>query len=202
MKGWIKLHRKIIENGVFSNAELLKVFIWCLIRANSGTKDKNVYDVKLKTGQFITGRISASEELTMRPSTVHNRLNRLQRMQYIKLKSTTKYTIVEVIKFSKYQIDSNNAPKTPIFERLSNFIDEVEVFANGYDKNALESFISYWTETNKSKTKMKFELQQTWNTKLRLINWMKRAKPVKENKVQQSIDTWQQARNMINERQN
>jgi response regulator of citrate/malate metabolism len=31
---------------------------------------------------------------------------------------------------------------------------------------------------------------------------MKRAKPVKENKVQQSIDTWQQARNMINERQN
>jgi hypothetical protein len=76
------------------------------------------------------------------------------------------------------------------------------VFANGYDKNALESFISYWTETNKSKTKMKFELQQTWNTKLRLINWMKRAKPVKENKVQQSIDTWQQARNMINERQN
>jgi hypothetical protein len=119
MKGWIKLHRKIIENGVFSNAELLKVFIWCLIRANSGTKDKNVYDVKLKTGQFITGRISASEELTMRPSTVHNRLNRLQRMQYIKLKSTTKYTIVEVIKFSKYQIDSNNAPKTPIFERLS-----------------------------------------------------------------------------------
>ena len=200
MKGWIKLHRKILDNGIFSDAELLKVFIWCLIKANSSIKQKNVYDVKLKTGQFITGRVSASEELLMKPSTVHNRLKKLQRMQYITLKSTTKYTIVQVKNFSKYQLDGQNTTKTTITERLRDFVKDVELYANGYDKNVLEDFISYWTETNKSKTKMRFELQQTWNTKLRILNWVKRTKITQENKVQQSLNNWQKARNLINER--
>lgn len=198
MKGWIKLHRKLLENSLFADAELLKVFIWCILKANSSKSSKNVYNAELKTGEFITGRFSASEELYMKPSSVHNRLKKLQRMNYIKKISTNKYTIISVINFSKYQIDSNNAPKTPLGERLKNFIEEVKVYANKYDESVLEGFISYWTETNKSKTKMRFELQQTWNTNLRILNWFKRSKPIKENKVKQSINTWQEARNMIN----
>ena len=95
MKGWIKLHRKILDNGIFTDANLLKVFIWCLIKANSSQKNKNVYNAKIKQGQFITGRTSASEELYMKPSTVHDRLKKLQTLGYIKIMSTTKYTIIE-----------------------------------------------------------------------------------------------------------
>ena len=193
-----ELHRKLLENGLFADAELLKVFIWCLLKANSSKIDKNVYNAKLKTGEFITGRMSASEELFMKPSTVHDRLKRLQRMSYIKIKSTTKYTIISVVNFTKYQLGDNSIPKTPLQERLNKFVDEVVRFSNVYDKSILEDFISYWTETNKSQTKMRFELQQTWNTKLRILNWFKRSEPKKENKVQKSINTWQEARNMIN----
>ena len=37
----------------------------------------------------------------------------------------------------------------------------------------LREFYDYWREPNKSKTKMKFELQETWDLKLRLIKWEK-----------------------------
>ena len=42
-----------------------------------------------------------------------------------------------------------------------------------YDKNILNEFIDYWTEPNKSNTKMKFELSPTWDTNLRLKKWAK-----------------------------
>ncbi len=200
MKGWIKLHRKILDNGVFADAELLKVFLWCILKANRGEKDKNIYGAKIKQGQFLTGRVSASEELYIKPSTVHNRLKRLQRMKYISLKSTNRYTIVTVLKFAQYQIGDEKLAKA-IEDRFKDFFEEVWGFTSEYNETVVNDFISYWTEKNKSKTKMRFELQKTWDTKRRLETWNRNNnkfnKPT-ESKVQQQISNWQQAREIIN----
>lgn len=205
MKGWIKLHRKILDNGVFADAELLKVFVWCLLKANISESEKNVYGAKLKQGQFLTGRVSASEELYIKPSTVHDRLKRLQRMGYIKLKSTNKYTIITVLKFKQYQVTEQKKSVKPIEERFKSFFEEALEFVSEYDESVLKSFISYWTEKNKSKTKMRFELQKTWDTKRRLETWNRnndkfssKGPESKVSKVQQQINNWQEARNMIN----
>ena len=37
----------------------------------------------------------------------------------------------------------------------------------------LIDFYEYWSEKNKSNTKMRFELQATWNLDLRLSRWSK-----------------------------
>jgi len=201
VKGWIKLHRKILDNGVFADAELLKVFVWCLLKANISESEKNVYDAKLKQGQFITGRVSASEELYIKPSTVHDRLKRLQRMGYVKLKSTTKYTVITVLKFKQYQVDNQNKPAKPIEERFNSFFEDVWVFVSEYDESVLNSFISYWTEKNKSKTKMRFELQQTWDTKRRLKTWSENNKKFGKNEVKKdALETWSVLKNEIQER--
>jgi hypothetical protein len=197
MKGWIKLHRKILDNGVFADAELLKVFIWCILKANISIDEKNVYDAKIKQGQFLTGRISASEELYIKPSTVHNRLKKLQRMGYIKLKSTNKYTIITVLKYKQYQIEPKINAK-PILERFKAFTDDVYTYSIDYDENVLQAFISYWTEKNKSQTKMRFELQKTWDTKRRLNTWNNNNQKFNYNKKQNIFETWQEARNIIN----
>ena len=205
MKGWIKLHRKILDNGVFADAELLKVFVWCLLKANISESEKNVYGAKLKQGQFITGRSSASEELYIKPSTVHDRLKRLQRMGYIKLKSTNKYTVITVLKFKQYQVSEQKKSVKPIKERFNSFFEDVWGFVSEYDESVLNGFISYWTEKNKSKTKMRFELQKTWDTKRRLETWNRnkdkfsnKSPESNVSKVQQQINNWQEARNMIN----
>ena len=71
--------------------------------------------------------------------------------------------------------------------RRLKFINDVSLF--DYDKNILDSFTDYWTEPNKSKTKMKFELQQTWSTNLRLKNWAKNQKKWDKPKTMSKIDS-------------
>jgi hypothetical protein len=56
-----------------------------------------------------------------------------------------------------------------ISNRKNDFVFEVLTF--DYDETLLNGFIDYWTEPNKSNTKMKFELNKTWSTELRLKNW-------------------------------
>ncbi len=93
--GYIKLHRKILDNGVFEDAELLKVFIWCILKAN--TTPNVVYGRKVDIGQFITGRITAAEELRLKPSTVDKRIQVLQKQGYIKISSNTKNSLITVV---------------------------------------------------------------------------------------------------------
>ena len=80
MQGYIKLHRQILDNGVFADAELLKIFIWCILKAN--TEEAIVYGRKVGVGQFLTGRVSASEELHIKPTTVYKRMQRLKAQGY------------------------------------------------------------------------------------------------------------------------
>ena len=83
--------------------------------------------------------------------------------------------------------------------RRLKFINDVSLF--DYDKNILDSFTDYWTEPNKSNTKMKFELQQTWATNLRLKNWVKNQKkwdkPKSMSKLDSQINAWQEAKKLL-----
>ena len=86
--------------------------------------------------------------------------------------------------------------------RKLKFINDVSLF--DYDKKILEGFTDYWTEPNKSKTKMKFELNQTWSTNLRLKYWAKNQKkwgaPTKpnKNKLTKNIEAMKNVLNKLN----
>jgi len=82
-----------------------------------------------------------------------------------------------------------------ILQRRDDFILDVRSF--DYDKNILESFLDYWTEPNKSNTKMKFELNKTWKTALRLKTWVANQK--KWDKPQASKNTMSKLDAQINE---
>ena len=107
--GWIKIHRKIIDNPIFLNSNLLQLFLYCILRANHKTTEIifNGEIVKLDTGSFIAGRFQIAEDLKMNPSSVYKNLKKLQKLSYISLKSNNRFTIVTVIKYSSYQIFKN-----------------------------------------------------------------------------------------------
>ena len=115
--GWIKIHRKIINNTIFLNSNLLQLFLYCILRANHKTTEIifNGEIVKLDTGSFIAGRFQIAEDLKMNPSSVYKNLKKLQKLSYISLKSNNRFTIVTVIKYSTYQnleFESNNKVTT------------------------------------------------------------------------------------------
>lgn len=58
-----------------------------------------------------------------------------------------------------------------ISERKIAFGKSLEEFSTQYGRDTLQAFYKYWSEANKSGTKMRFELQKTWETSLRLGTW-------------------------------
>ena len=90
-----------------------------------------------------------------------------------------------------------------ISNRKNDFVFEVLTF--DYDESILNGFIDYWTEPNKSNTKMKFELNKTWKTSLRLKTWAtnqkKWDKPKANSKGMSKLDAqineWQKAKELI-----
>jgi hypothetical protein len=96
---------------------------------------------------------------------------------------------------------SINNTSINISNRRKDFVLNVMTF--DYDKNILNSFVDYWTEPNKSKTKMKFELQQTWSTNLRLKTWAKnqkkwdRPKAQTMSKLDAQLSQYEQAKKLL-----
>ena len=55
--------------------------------------------------------------------------------------------------------------------RREAFIDSLDAFSSIYGNEMLHAFADYWTEPNRSLTRMRFEMQKTWSTALRLATW-------------------------------
>jgi len=59
-------------------------------------------------------------------------------------------------------------------ERKLKFASTLEPFLKIYPRSLINDFYKYWTEPNKSKTKFKQELQQTWDLERRLETWARK----------------------------
>lgn len=108
IEGWISLHRKLLDSAVFQNADLLKVWIWCLLKATHKDYEMMVglQVVELEPGQFVTGRNKGSDELNLKPSTFRDYLKTLEKMGMIELNPDNKKTLITVANWDKYQTES------------------------------------------------------------------------------------------------
>ena len=61
-------------------------------------------------------------------------------------------------------------------ERRQQFLASLTPYHERYGQEMVAQFGDYWTEPNHSLTKMRFELQRTWSTKLRLATWARNDK--------------------------
>ena len=73
--------------------------------------------------------------------------------------------------------------KASLKEREHEFGESLIPYIEKYSKETIRAFFNYWTERNKSGTKMRFELEKTWETAKRLQTWASR------EKVQKSTTT-------------
>lgn len=76
----------------------------------------------------------------------------------------------------------NNSPASTINDRKVTFSESLKPFILTYGKDMLNEFYKYWTEPNKSGSKFRMELQDTWSLKLRLETWAKNQKVDKNGK--------------------
>ena len=104
-----------------------------------------------------------------------------------------------ITKKDDYSSTSINTTINSLSNRRNSF--EAEVFILEPTTEISNQFILYWSELNKTKTKMRWELEKTWDTKARIDRWkmnqQKWSKPIKTSKVENSLNVHQQAKEMI-----
>ena len=109
-EGWIKLNRAICDSAVFSDSEVLQLWIWLLCNAAYEEHDV-LYQGKvihLKQGEVITGRKMLSEKLRTAESKVYRALTLLQELGNVGIKPNNKFSVVSIVNWAKYQDEKAN----------------------------------------------------------------------------------------------
>ena len=124
-------------------------------------------------------------------------------MQLIEVNTERLYSIITICNYDEYFEAEVNKPKdelknedtklveapkedkpkktkeeiaTATEKRKEKFYQELVPYVATYGKDMIRKFYDYWSETNKSKTRMRCETEKTWDLNLRLQNWARRNK--------------------------
>lgn len=100
-KGFIVLDRALLEWRFNQSPHALALWIRILLKANWA--DGFFLGQKIERGQFATSIQNLAYESGMHPNTVRHWLKRFEDEQQITLKSTNRYTLINVINYAKYQ---------------------------------------------------------------------------------------------------
>lgn len=104
---------------------------------------------------------------------------------------------VKEIKETIESVPDASPPPTPAKESLEEkqnkmlvrqklFYDSIALYVKQYSKEMLRAFYTHWSEPNRSKTKMKCEMEDTWELSLRLIKWEKNEQRFNKGKTNQN----------------
>lgn len=106
MEGWIKIHRKILDNPIIcKDSDYLAVWIYLLLNATHKEipalfKGKKII---LQKGQLITGRKSIAKQLKISESKIYRIINEFKSEQQIEQQVSNHNSLITIINWDKYQ---------------------------------------------------------------------------------------------------
>lgn len=109
-KGWIKLHRQLLNKSYFKNPKKLSLWILLLLKANHEPRKERFggKTIICNPGQFTTGRKQLADELGMSESAVNRTLNHFEKIeQQIEQQTSTTNRLISIVNWDKYQISDN-----------------------------------------------------------------------------------------------
>lgn len=107
--GWIKLSRKILQNDLWLKGAYDERSAWIYLLLSATYEKSEVYNptsksvITLEPGQLLTSIKSLSERWSWSYNKISRYLDNLQSMGMITQNRTTKYTIISITNWCKYQ---------------------------------------------------------------------------------------------------
>lgn len=130
-KGWIKLHRQILDWEWSDEPAMVALFVHLLLMANSdeGWKYRGV---TLKAGQLITSIANLSKATGITIKALRTRLERLVSTGEISVESCKKYSIITISNYAIYQPMANETANKGQTENT----DNMEIMSNDKENGA------------------------------------------------------------------
>lgn len=108
MEGWIKLYRSLLDWRWYSNPNILRVYLHLLLKANFVEKDFE--NSRILPGQVAVSPRKIGEDLNLTKDQVKYALKKLIQTDEITKEGKSKYTIVTIVNYRKYQESKNTIP--------------------------------------------------------------------------------------------
>lgn len=100
--GWIKIFtERLLEWEWYHDTKMVRVFLHLLLKANY--RSKRFEGIEIKRGQLVTSLANMSAELGLSVKSIRTCLNKLQTTGEIGKQTASKFTIITVCKYDKYQ---------------------------------------------------------------------------------------------------
>lgn len=135
MEGWIKLHRKTLDNPIVcKDADHLAVWVYLLLKASHGTCTAIFKGEKimLQPGQLITGRLKIAADLSVNESKVKRILNAFKTDQQIDQQASNKNSLITILNWESYQKIDQHTDQQMTSERPTT---DQQVTTNKNEKN-------------------------------------------------------------------
>lgn len=130
MQGFIKLHRQITEWEWYSNINVCRLFIHCLLKANH--KDNKWQGIVIERGSFITSIENLAFETGLSGQQIRTALNKLKSTGEITSKTTNRYSVISIKNWDMYQVDNKQDNKQITNKHQT---DNKQITTNNNDKN-------------------------------------------------------------------
>jgi len=101
MQGWITIHRQIIEWEWYTDANTVRVFLHCLIRANH--QEAKWRGKVIKRGTFLSSFDILASELKLSRQQIRTAINKLKSTNEITTSSSAQSTVFKVVNYDTYQ---------------------------------------------------------------------------------------------------
>lgn len=145
MEGWIKLHRKLLDNPVVcKDADHLAVWIYLLLNATH-KEIKASFDgriILLQKGQLITGRKSIAEQLNINESKVQRILSCFKSEHLVEQQTSSRNRLISIVKWNEYQqgeqqneqpVNTNNNVRNNIYLFNNNIDNDFDIYDSDID---------------------------------------------------------------------
>ena len=101
MAGFIKLYRSMLDWEWYSDINVKILFLHLLLKCNY--EPKKWQGINIDRGQFVTSIKNLSSEVGLGEKQVRIALKKLQKTGEIEVKTTNKFTLINVVNFNKFQ---------------------------------------------------------------------------------------------------
>lgn len=220
LNGWIKIHRRILDWEWWDKPEMVVLFLYMIASANVEDSRWHGKVIKRGQFVTSLGTIERDNP-KLSKKVIRTCLKRFKETGEIDILTTNSYSLITICKFDKYQFDCSllregekeNTPSETITDnknvilekpkkskkhiegemkqRMQVFYNSLVPFVSLYGKDMIRAFYDYWSEPNKSHSKMRYEQEKTWDLNRRLARWANNNKEyrVNGNKNYQSSTT-------------
>lgn len=94
MEGYIKFFRNFLNWEWYQDANVVRLYIHCMLRANF--EDKQWRGITIKKGSFLTSYQTLSNETNLSVTMIRGAIKKLVSSGYLKSESSSKYTVLTI----------------------------------------------------------------------------------------------------------